>query len=600
MRASNLRKPLPNKTTFETPQPDLDAFRAEIEPAFRDACYGCHGPEVAEADMRIDTLDPDLLHGEDVSWWLEVSSAIGNGEMPPEDAADLPDEDRERIIEWLSTELQKASQVRRSQHRGSSFRRLTRYEYNYALRDLLGLKLDITKNLPPDPISPDGFMNSSNMLQMTGKQYAQYLEVNRRALNRVTVSGGRPEVLYWGVSSEQASASQFAELETTNKQAASQKPATQSRTDQRDDQRSARGRAQRRGGGENDTARVRRAYYKNTRTGQSVPAIWSYARAVHAWSPTTSRPEVPDRSDFIAVLPPRQRLVVELGNRVPDKGTMRVKVRASRASANPNPAPKLALEFGWQGDSDQRASFRISTRDTVVDATPDQPVFYQWDIPLSDINPRNPARQRVELGAVGETNPSEYIRLLNTSSAPSADIQFDYVEVSAPVYDKWPPETHSAIFIESENPNNEENYAREIVSRFMRRAWRRSVTESEVDRQMELFARVRPICINFEQAVVETLAAVLSSPRFLYLVPSDHSASGASRTVNDFDLATRLSIFLWCSTPDDELLDLAAEGLLSRPDHLVHQTRRMLADPRHKRFSKHFVQQWLPIASMLK
>ncbi|MFG0289298.1 MAG: DUF1592 domain-containing protein [Rhodopirellula sp. JB044] len=578
-RTSNLRKPLPNKTTFETPQPDLDAFRAEIEPAFRDACYGCHGPDVAEADMRVDTLDPDLLHGEDVSWWLEVSSAISNGEMPPEDAADLPDEDRERIIEWLSTELQKASQVRRSQQGVSSFRRLTRYEYNYALQDLLGIKLDITKDLPPDPISPDGFTNSADMLQITGKQYAQYLEVNRRALNRVTVSGERPEVLHWGVSAEQASANQFAELETTNKQ-------------------SARGGVQRRGGGENDTARVRRAFYKNTRTGQSVPATWSYARAEHAWSPTTSRPEVPDRSDFIAVLPPRQRLVVELGNRIPDKGMMRIRIRASRASKNEAPAPKLALEFGWQGDSDQRASFRISTRDTVVDATPDQPMFYQWDIPLSDINPRNPARKRVELGAVGETNPSEYIRLLNTSSAPSADIHFDYVEVSAPVYDKWPPETHSAIFIESENRNNEENYAREIVSRFMRRAWRRSVTESEVDRQMELFARVRPICIHFEQAVVETLSAVLSSPRFLYLVSSDQASSGALHTVNDFELATRLSIFLWCSTPDDELLDLAAEGLLRRPDHLAYQTRRMLADPRHKRFSKHFVQQWLNMAPL--
>ena len=80
---------------------------------------------------------------------------------------------------------------------------------------------------------------------------------------------------------------------------------------------------------------------------------------------------------------------------------------------------------------------------------------------------------------------------------------------------------------------------------------------------MELFARIRPICEDFEQAVIETLAAVLSSPRFLYLVQSDRSPTKAHRTLDEFELATRLSMFLWCSTPDDELLDLAAKGRLS-------------------------------------
>ena len=57
-------------------------------------------------------------------------------------------------------------------------------------------------------------------------------------------------------------------------------------------------------------------------------------------------------------------------------------------------------------------------------------------------------------------------------------------------------------------------------------------------------------------------------------------------------------MFLWCSTPDDELLDVAAEGRLSHPDELVRQTHRMLADPRHKRFSRHFVRQWLNMAPL--
>ena len=199
---SSYRKSIPQAKTFETPQANLEAFRAEIEPTLKKACYECHGSETAEGEFRVDTLDPDLLHGEDVSWWLEVSSAVGNGEMPPEDGPELADDDRNRIIEWLSSEIQIASQVRRAEQGHSSFRRMTRYEYNYALQDLLGLELDFAKDLPPDPVSEDGFKNSSEMLQMTGSQYATYLELNRNALNRATVRGERPEVLYWGVSAE--------------------------------------------------------------------------------------------------------------------------------------------------------------------------------------------------------------------------------------------------------------------------------------------------------------------------------------------------------------------------------------------------------------
>ena len=104
-----------------------------------------------------------------MSWWLEVSAAVSNGEMPPEDAPKLADDDRNKIIEWLSSEIQVASQVRRTEQGHSSFRRMTRYEYNYALQDLLGLELDFAKDLPPDPVSEDGFRNSSEMLQMSAK-----------------------------------------------------------------------------------------------------------------------------------------------------------------------------------------------------------------------------------------------------------------------------------------------------------------------------------------------------------------------------------------------------------------------------------------------
>ena len=107
--------PLRMLLSAEVPQADLERYRQEIAPVLKAACAGCHGPKKQKGSFRIDTLDSDLLTGGDVSWWLEVFEVISNGEMPPEDADHpLKDEEKARIVDWLSGEIQLASQVRRS------------------------------------------------------------------------------------------------------------------------------------------------------------------------------------------------------------------------------------------------------------------------------------------------------------------------------------------------------------------------------------------------------------------------------------------------------------------------------------------------------
>ena len=73
-------------TVAATPKADLDGFRKAVAPVLKRACVSCHGPDKQKGKFRVDTLDPDLLNGEDVDWGLEVFGVIGNGEMPPEDA----------------------------------------------------------------------------------------------------------------------------------------------------------------------------------------------------------------------------------------------------------------------------------------------------------------------------------------------------------------------------------------------------------------------------------------------------------------------------------------------------------------------------------
>ena len=561
------------------PQPRLAFFRKTIDPILKQVCVQCHGPDAQEGNIRIDELNPDLLHGDDVNWWLEVLAVLSNGEMPPPDDVELSNADRARIIEWLSSEIQVASTVRRAEEGHSSFRRMTRYEYNYALQDLLGLPYDFAKDLPPEPASEDGFQNSSEMLQMSATQFESYREISGNALKKATVFGDRPLPVFWGVTMETASEKMWAKHDEDITRLKKQLENDPEKLKQELERRAARG--QRRPGG---------AHFLNLDTGEAVQASWRYNGASYAFEPTTTRPEVPKHSPHVAVIPARQKLIVELGNRVPDTGTLRVRVRASRTSVEGSGVPSLSLEFGWQASNNSDASVRISDHDIVIDASPDNPKFYQWDVPLSEIYPRNPIRKT---GTMGETpSPSEYVRLLN-SSLSQADIQIYYVEVTAPVYEQWPPASHTRIFLDSASEADESVYARDVLTRFIRRAWRRSVTSSEVDQKLALFAQFRSSSNNFQEAMIEVLATVLASPKFLYLVQDVPSPEQGDRTLSDDELATRLSIFLWCSTPDQELMDLAAEGRLSTRDVLIRQTERMLADPRSQRFSEHFVRQWL-------
>lgn len=138
--------------------------------------------------------------------------------------------------------------------------------------------------------------------------------------------------------------------------------------------------------------------------------------------------------------------------------------------------------------------------------------------------------------------------------------------------------------------------ASKIVSDLARRAFRRPVTQQDVNPLM-IFYRDGAANGNFDQGIREAVSAVLASPHFLYRVESA-SSEGSTRTLSDVELASRLSFFLWSSMPDDELLDLAIKSRLSQPDVLAQQVRRLLADPRSKTLVTDFSFQWLNVAKL--
>jgi mono/diheme cytochrome c family protein len=554
------------EATTAIPAANLDQFRKSIAPVLTKHCVACHGPDSTMANLRIDKLNPDLLTGPDIDRWRGIYKVLSNSEMPPEDEPDyrLDDADRKATVDWLSQEMSKASIVRRHQGKHSSFRRMTKYEYNYALQDLLGLPYSIANSLPPETASEDGFKNSSDLLQMSAMQFEAYRELGLKALQRVTVSGERPKPVTYIISME----------EMMTKVAGDKA------------KQSAKG-------GRNNRNRRNGLHLLNQSTGEEIP----FSGGDVFPKPDDFGGHNPEVSPVVFVLPRSNELKLNLDRFLPDEGTMHVRIRAGRTTQEPDEFASLRLIFSAHTSNNANFSQVVSQRDLPVTASAEKPEFITFDIPLSEIQ-RNPFRK------LETTFPrrDEFLHIRNESSIRGGkeplQVLIDYIEITAPYFDQWPPKSHLNIFIESQHKNDEQTYAREVLAHFLERAWRRPVAAKEVDPFLGLFAKYRPDFDTFEGAMLEVLATALASPEFLYVTQRSSGENTDKAAVSDSELATRLSFFLWSSVPDGELLQLARQGKLNDPTVLKAQVDRLLADPRAERFAQHFAEQWLGLDGM--
>ena len=146
---------------------------------------------------------------------------------------------------------------------------------------------------------------------------------------------------------------------------------------------------------------------------------------------------------------------------------------------------------------------------------------------------------------------------------------------------------------------DEAECAREILGTLARRAYRRPVTDRDLDVLLPFYEDGRRER-DFQYGIERGLEAILSMPEFLLRAERQPAgvAAGEPYRLSDLELASRLSFFLWRSIPDDELLDVAAAGRLSDPEVLDAQVRRMLADPKAVRFMNDFAGQWLQVRNI--
>jgi hypothetical protein len=181
---------------------------------------------------------------------------------------------------------------------------------------------------------------------------------------------------------------------------------------------------------------------------------------------------------------------------------------------------------------------------------------------------------------------------------PARRLAVDWVEVGGPFRVTGPGETESRKAIFTCRPATaaeEEPCARAIVGRLARRAYRRPAGAADVEPLMK-FYRMGREGGSFDDGVQLALKAMLMSPNFLFRVERD--AAAGTRPLTDFELASRLSFFLWSTIPDEGLLRRAGQGRLNQPAALRAEARRMLADEKARALTQNFAGQWLHLRNL--
>lgn len=734
-------RPRPDAQVVEALDPATVDYETEIGPLMKRYCFECHGETKQKGDIRLDVLDPDIVHGPDAEGWHTALDMINGGEMPPRRADQPTDEERRKLVAWMTGGLELAAERRKGELK-TVVRRLNKEQYTRTLQELLGLGVDFGRPLPDDAKSEMGFSNNGEVLQASQLHLETYQQIARAALNKAIVVGPRPEPKRYrvtfgkglGVGSvagrtggyqsvplatddfllevldadgqpiEARDDAHRAELETIRRKiSVGLRGSSGNRFRVVEDGMVLYGALPHRevapgswqGPSPNVKMELQRVFPDEgdfvmrvrasraplirtrdrvlialerplpltfQREGQVVaPAdalIFPASKAVdrqnlqeaegvlrpmdvprdasarfdlevaedgyyqidlvHPPAPIEAMPSVrlaiqdltlDKRLELSAVELEQDRVVTALGAAFLPAGTHRLRVggrffvgfeqvvvtpvdpehpavaplrAASAAKEAELLAKRPALRAFVGTRTDDGMDYATFGGSQAVDAPIGAPETYEFYGRLENLPLPAPDTGDTEIlsgfSLFGVWND----HLVKSSQDPGPPLLVESIEIEAPYFPQWPPQSHQEIFLASDAANDEERYAREVLTNFMERAFRRPVADDEVDRYYEFWRATRDEHEHFEDSVREVLIATLCSPNFLFLAETDAVQHA---------LATRLSYFLWNAPPDAELLDLA-EGE-SLDSSLPQQVDRLLDDERAQDFVRSFTREWL-------
>lgn len=541
-------------------QADSEGFEKTIQPFFKEHCIRCHGADKAEGNFRVDShLPNNFLDRSARSKWGEVINVLGSHEMPPESEPQPSPDSVGHVTDWITAQAGKAELLQREDT--VILRRMNREEYRNTMRDLLGVDVDVS-GFPLDPAA-GGFDNNGKALTISPLHVELYVDTARKALERALPAGDQPEKIRWRFEPE------VGDNDSSRVRYENQNPIVN--------------------GGNNRVENGFKVMHVNSwdkhlnardfrmkHEGEYVIRVRAGGRVPKCEEVVASAEKIlKQRYDEQMKQNPKgekyhkQQLDRDLEHftkdRIYDFGPPRVKVILTLGGQ-----PKTVAEFDVDGSVPEPKTYEIRTRMSTESAG--ITLEYAYDIP-----------------AVLE---NFWMQRRDEFARPK--LLVDWFELEGPLYESWPPPSYYKVYPkEIDRTKSENEVARSVLSNFMRRAYRRPLQSDEIDKKVAIFQKLRAEETPLEDAMQATLVAVLASPNFLYLAePTPQSVDGPAR-LNDHEMATRLSYFLWSSMPDEDLFRAASKSQLHTQDELKTQVDRLLANPKSEALVRNFVSQWL-------
>lgn len=532
-----------------TKQGGAPPLQQTIKPFLQAHCVDCHGPTVQKAGLRLDSAKFDLGDARALALWTKVHDRIVAGEMPPKNRERPPQGDLEQVTKGLHQELQAASLGKQQREGRVVLRRLNSTEYETTLHDLLAIDLPLKALLPEDNTAA-GFDNIAAALDISATHLLCYQEAAEKAL--------------------------LAAL-----------PAAPYRS------------------------------FADKKTGKEIvdkAAVFNDVLGKSAWLKGDALVLHARLSDY---LPLATASVLQGG---------RYKISVSAYAIN-NGGKPLALAFQCRpirerGAPEIQVCFDVPEGiSTVFDAEfdmkretnvrfgawglPDRYDFFMQKVkpPLEEFKGPGLVIEWVKIeGPFGPWPPPSYLKLFE--GVPLKARSVARAEAEKKPIPKIPdnrPESHwqnyDPLVPASTTPRED---ADRLIRAFLPRALRRPVSEATAQRYIKKVHDRLEQKYSFVDAMIHGYKAILCSTDFLYLQePGDAALTPKKDLVrtrlDDYAIASRLALFLWSSTPDEELLHAAKNGALSKPAALRKQVERMLNDPRAERFTRNFSGQWLDL-----
>lgn len=283
------------------------------------------------------------------------------------------------------------------------------------------------------------------------------------------------------------------------------------------------------------------------------------------------------------------------GTALPAAGDYKVRIQLSGLKPKNGPAPHLAF---YASNLDrmlfEKDIIAAEDKPIVVEFTTHLPAGnHNFSLSNATPGPSNLPRSgrsdpRLPFFSIKEGRQPWQIKLTDDDGLPLHPfLILDWMEWEGPLNDTNP------TFAQKEFLPRDIQGARESLAKFILRAFRRPAKSQDIEPLIKLIESELASGEKFEPAFKTALQAVLCSKNFLYLIEGD--ADKKDSKLNNWELASRLSYFIWSTMPDQALLDAARAGTLHQPDVLRSQLKRMLADPRSQSFSEHFPYEWLQL-----